>query len=57
LQDDLAGYHLYPATRADLLRRMNRTDEARSAYEQAVALAPTDAERRFLTQRINDLCG
>ena len=52
---DLPGYHLLPATRADLLRRMNRFAEARTAYEEALALAPTDAERRFLSRRINDL--
>jgi RNA polymerase sigma-70 factor (ECF subfamily) len=55
LRDDLAGYHLLPATRADLLRRMNRLVEAEAAYEEALELAPTDVERRFLTRRINDL--
>ncbi|MFL6121852.1 RNA polymerase sigma factor [Actinophytocola sp.] len=55
LRDDLAGYHLLPATRADLLRRMNRLEEAKAAYAAALELAPTDAERRFLTRRINDL--
>ncbi|HYQ64196.1 RNA polymerase sigma factor [Actinophytocola sp.] len=55
LRDDLVGYHLLPATRADLLRRMNRPDEAKAAYEEALELAPTDVERRFLTRRINDL--
>ena len=53
--DELSGYHLLPATRADLLRRLGRTDEARAAYEEAVSLAPTEAERRFLTRRVNDL--
>jgi RNA polymerase sigma-70 factor, ECF subfamily len=52
---DLPGYHLLPATRADLLRRMNRVVEAKAAYEEALELAPTDAERRFLSRRINDL--
>jgi RNA polymerase sigma-70 factor (ECF subfamily) len=55
LRDDLVGYHLLPATRADLLRRLNRPDEAKAAYEEALELAPTDVERRFLTRRINDL--
>jgi len=55
LADDLAGYHLLPATRADLLRRLNRSNEAKAAYAEALELAPTDAERRFLTRRINDL--
>ena len=51
----LAGYHLLPATRADLLRRAGRTAEARTAYEQALELAPTDAERRFLAGRLGAL--
>jgi RNA polymerase sigma-70 factor, ECF subfamily len=55
LRDKLPGYHLLPATRADLLRRLGRTAEARDAYEEALALAPTDAERRFLIGRVNDL--
>jgi RNA polymerase sigma-70 factor, ECF subfamily len=49
---DLCGYHLLAATRADLLRRLGRNEEAVVAYERALALAPTDAERRFLTKRI-----
>ncbi|MET7519807.1 sigma-70 family RNA polymerase sigma factor [Streptomyces sp. NPDC005480] len=51
----LDGYHLLPATRADLLRRSGRRDEARLAYEEAVNLAPTEAERRYLTRRIREL--
>jgi RNA polymerase sigma-70 factor (ECF subfamily) len=51
----LEGYHLLPATRADLLRRADRTTEARAAYEQAVALAPSEAERRYLTRRLHQL--
>lgn len=53
---DLPGYHLLPATRADLLRRLNRPTEAKAAYEEALAMAPTEAERRFLTRRVNGLC-
>ena len=49
---ELADYHLLPATRADLLRRLGRDDEAAAAYRQAFDLAPTDAERRFLQQRL-----
>jgi RNA polymerase sigma-70 factor (ECF subfamily) len=48
----LAGYHLLPATRADLLRRMGRTGEAAGAYREALELAATDAERRYLTRRL-----
>jgi RNA polymerase sigma-70 factor, ECF subfamily len=48
----LADYHLLPATRADLLRRLGRTEQARLAYQRALELAPTDAERRYLMRRI-----
>jgi len=51
----LDGYHLLPATRADLLRRLGRTDEAARAYREALELAPTDAERRFLAGRLRDI--
>ncbi|GAA1710071.1 sigma-70 family RNA polymerase sigma factor [Fodinicola feengrottensis] len=51
----LDGYHLLPATRADLLRRAGRVAEARLAYEQALDLAPTEAERRYLTRRLREL--
>jgi RNA polymerase sigma-70 factor, ECF subfamily len=48
----LAGYHLLPATRADLLRRLGRSAEASEAYRSAIELAATDAERRYLTRRL-----
>jgi RNA polymerase sigma-70 factor (ECF subfamily) len=48
----LAGYHLLAATRADLLRRLGRPDEAAVDYRAALALATTDAERRYLTRRL-----
>ncbi len=51
----LDGYHLLPATRADLLRRAGRSEEARAAYEQAVELATTDADRRYLRERLHQL--
>jgi RNA polymerase sigma-70 factor, ECF subfamily len=51
----LDGYHLLPATRADLLRRAGRAAEAKEAYEQALELAPTDAERRYLASRLREL--
>ncbi len=50
----LAGYHLLPATRADFLRRLGHFDAAADAYRQALALAPSDAERRFLMKRLNE---
>jgi len=48
----LAEYHLLPATRADLLRRLGRVEQARLAYRRALELAPTDAERRYLERRL-----
>jgi RNA polymerase sigma-70 factor (ECF subfamily) len=48
----LAGYHLLPATRADLLRRLGRRLEAAVAYREALELASTDVERRFLSRRL-----
>jgi RNA polymerase sigma-70 factor, ECF subfamily len=51
----LAGYHLLPATRADLLRRIGRSQEAKEAYEQALALTSTGAERRYLARRIEEV--
>ncbi|MEV6521348.1 sigma-70 family RNA polymerase sigma factor [Longispora sp. NPDC051575] len=51
----LAGYHLLPATGADLLRRLGRYPEAAEAYRRALALAPTDAERRYLARRLREV--
>jgi RNA polymerase sigma-70 factor (ECF subfamily) len=51
----LSDYYLLPATRADLLRRLRRTEEAAAAYRRALELAPTDAERRFLARRLSQL--
>jgi len=48
---DLGGYHLFHATRADLLRRLDRPAEAAAAYDAAAALAANAAERRFLVDR------
>ena len=46
---DLEHYYAFHATRADLLRRLGREAESAAAYERAAAMAPTDAEREFLT--------
>jgi RNA polymerase sigma-70 factor (ECF subfamily) len=54
-QLSLDGYHLFHATRADLLRRLGRRDEARAAYEAAIAGAANGAERAFLRQRRDSL--
>ncbi|WP_026927000.1 RNA polymerase sigma factor [Granulicoccus phenolivorans] len=51
----LDGYYLLPATRADLLRRVGRTTEAAAAYREALRLAPTEAERRYLAARLREL--
>jgi RNA polymerase sigma-70 factor, ECF subfamily len=51
----LHGYHLLPATRADLLLRLGRRDEAAASYREALDLVGTDAERRFLTRRLAEL--
>jgi RNA polymerase sigma-70 factor, ECF subfamily len=48
----LEGYYLLHATRADLLRRLDRGSEAAAAYERALALAPSDVERDFLRGRL-----
>ncbi|SEP47745.1 RNA polymerase, sigma subunit, ECF family [Amycolatopsis saalfeldensis] len=51
----LAHYHLLPATRGDLLRRLGRRPEAIEAYQQALELATDEADRRFLARRISNL--
>ena len=51
----LTDYHLLPATRADLLRRLGRYQEALADYRRALELAPTSAERRFLARRIAEI--
>jgi RNA polymerase sigma-70 factor (ECF subfamily) len=51
----LDGYHLFHATRADLLRRLGRTAEAAAAYDAAIALTENAAERRYLAARRDTL--
>jgi RNA polymerase sigma-70 factor (ECF subfamily) len=48
----LAGYHLLPAARADLLRRLGRLAEAAAAYREALALVGNETDRRFLERRL-----
>jgi RNA polymerase sigma-70 factor, ECF subfamily len=55
LDRDLADYQYLHATRADLLRRLERVEEARAAYERALALTTAEPERRFLQRRLADL--
>jgi RNA polymerase sigma-70 factor (ECF subfamily) len=52
---ELDGYHLLHATRADLLRRLDRTDEAAAEYRRALELASNGAEREFLAGRLAEL--
>ena len=52
---DLDRYHYLHATRAELLRRLDRRTEARAAYERALELVHADAERRFLERRLAEL--
>ncbi|MGW5526133.1 RNA polymerase sigma factor [Streptomyces xanthochromogenes] len=52
---DLTAYHLFHATRADLLRRLGRYEEAAGAYEEALARTGNAAERAFLERRLAEL--
>jgi RNA polymerase sigma-70 factor (ECF subfamily) len=54
---ELDGYHYLHATRAELLRRLDRVDDARTAYGRALELVHSDAERRFLERRLLELEG
>jgi RNA polymerase sigma-70 factor (ECF subfamily) len=55
LEDKLAGYHAYHATRADLLRRLGRSQKSRAAYDKAIHLAGNTAETAYLTRRRDQL--
>jgi RNA polymerase sigma-70 factor (ECF subfamily) len=55
LEKKLSGYHAYQATRADLLRRLGRSDESRAAYERAMELTANTAEIAYLTRRRDQL--
>jgi RNA polymerase sigma-70 factor (ECF subfamily) len=54
-QGELGEYHLTHSARAELCRRLGRTEEARSSYERALALARQEPERRFLEKRLREL--
>jgi RNA polymerase sigma-70 factor (ECF subfamily) len=51
---DLDGYQYFHSTRADFLRRLGRSDEARTEYERALQLAGSEPERRFLQRRVSE---
>ena len=52
---ELDRYHYLHATRAELLTRLGRVDEARAAYDRALELVHAEPERRFLEQRRSEL--
>ncbi len=54
-REQLSEFHLLPAARADLLRRLGKSAEAAEAYRRALALASNDVERRFLRRRLAQL--
>jgi RNA polymerase sigma-70 factor (ECF subfamily) len=54
---DLGGYHLFHAARADLLRRLERHDEAAEAYMKALSLTESEVERDFLARRLHNIKG
>jgi len=54
---ELKGYHLLPAARADLLRRMNQNQDAAAAYLDAIRLCSNPVERAYLEQRLSEVGG
>ena len=52
---DLSGYQYLHSTRAELLRRLGRTDDARAEYARALSLTTSEPERRFLRGRLSEL--
>lgn len=52
---ELASYHLAHAARADLLRRLGRTADARRSYELALTMSTLEPERRYLEKRLREL--
>jgi RNA polymerase sigma-70 factor (ECF subfamily) len=55
LEDRLADYHAFHATRADLLRRLGRSRDSRASYDKAIELAGNTAETAYLTRRRDEL--
>jgi RNA polymerase sigma-70 factor (ECF subfamily) len=55
LEDKLAGYHPFHATRAELLRRLGRSQQSRAAYDKAIELTENTAEVAYLTRRRDQL--
>ena len=57
LEPALAGYHLFHAARADLLRRLDRPADAAQAYREAIRLAANQIEKKFLERRLEQVSG
>lgn len=55
--EGLGGYYLFHATRADMLRRLDRCEEAAGAYREALARVANEAERRYLGRRLAECTG
>ena len=55
VRNDLDGYHLMWAARADLLRRLERWEEAADSYRRALDLATAQPEQRFLARRLREV--
>ena len=55
VRGELSGYHLAHSARADLCRRLGKTEEARASYEKALSLTQQEPERRFLMKRLAEL--
>jgi RNA polymerase sigma-70 factor (ECF subfamily) len=51
----LNDYHLAHSARAELCRKIGRTNEARASWERALALAQQDPERRFIERKLREL--
>jgi RNA polymerase sigma-70 factor, ECF subfamily len=57
VDERLRGYHLLPAARADLLRRLGRRTAAAAAYRDALALTGNEPERAYLRRRLDEVEG
>lgn len=55
LEEDLDGYHIYHASKGEMLRRAGRVEEARAELERAIELAGNPAEQKLLSRRLEDL--
>ena len=57
LEDELDGYHLFHAARADLFRRLHRNEEAAAAYRRALELVTNQEQRSYLERRLAEVTG